>query len=92
MKIETKEDWLGSAAETIGQLPDYAAEFRCNFDAEKAFDLLKTATMTGEAPTQLHSMFEKLWSDLPDHPAIHTGPFNDLCDLCSEIWVYGEDE
>jgi len=90
MIIRTPEDWFKLADKTIGRLPDYASEFMTDFDADKATGLLKAAKDSGQEPDELHSMFETLWSELPDHPAIHTGPFNDLCDLCSEYWVFQE--
>jgi len=75
----TKDQWLALARGIIPELPEYASWYNCAFDDEEALFLLEK----GDIET-LHSAFEKLWSDLPDHPSIHRYPFGHLCDLCSE--------
>jgi hypothetical protein len=34
---------------------------------------------------ELCSLWNRMWSMLPDHPAIHRAPFSLLCDLCEQI-------
>jgi hypothetical protein len=81
--IRTQDDWWKSAKETLPLLPDYASSFGRNWDAEKAEKALADRNWM-----QLYRLFEKLWADLPDSPIIHIHPFGDLCDLCSESWVF----
>lgn len=39
----------------------------------------------------IHEFLEKLWFDAPDEPYIHGWRgWSDLCDLCSEVWVFKE--
>lgn len=38
-------------------------------------------------------LLNKCWESAPDHPIIHTWPrWGDLCDLCSECWVFAEED
>jgi hypothetical protein len=85
MIIKTPDDWWELAEETLPKLPEYARRFMTNYDREKAERLLKA-----KDHRQLHSLLETLWFELPETPAIRIEPFNSLCDLCSEHWVFYE--
>jgi hypothetical protein len=84
--IRTQEDWWKSAKETIPKLAAYADDFgstRGTWDGDAALKELEAKDHEA-----LHRRFNNLWMRLPDHPRIHVHPFGDLCDLCSEIWVF----
>jgi hypothetical protein len=87
MEIKTKEDWVALAKQTVPEIPAYMAEFSGNVDPAKVDDEL-TKLVADENWWQLHNRFEQIWNWLPDDMSIHRGPFNDLCDLCSEFWVF----
>lgn len=84
--INTKTDWILLAEQTVPKLAAYADQNGCTFDEREAVELLELRSYE-----TLHRRFEKLWGDLPDRPEIRFQPFFDLCDLCSEIWVFEED-
>ena len=86
MRINTQDDWYEGAATVIPKLDSYADEFGLTFDQTRATQLLNDKNHA-----ELWSMFQKLWEDLPDRPDIHITPFHDLCDLCSEYWVFQEE-
>lgn len=81
--INDRADWWQLAGDTIPLLPQYAAENGCAFDAGYA-----KAALTDRSHVILKRMFERLWRDLPDSSSIRYHPFGDLCDLCSEYWVF----
>jgi hypothetical protein len=81
--IRSQDDWWKSANETLPRLPEYALENGCDWNVAKAELALREKDWR-----KLSSMFERLWADLPDSPSIRYGAFGDLCDLCSEIWVF----
>ena len=83
--IRNKQDWIDSANQTIPLLPQYAAENGCQFDAAAAMRL-----MSMHGYKSIHRRLNQLWLDLPDQPSIRYSPFFDLCDLCSEFWVFEE--
>jgi len=83
--IKTKQDWIDLARKTLPKLSDYAREHGRQFEEEKAIGLLDRGMYLS-----LHSILQSLWMRLPDHRDIRHGPFFDLCDLCSEDWVFHE--
>ena len=87
MTVRNKDDWFMLAAQTIPKLPEYAGEFGLEFPYKDAMKAL--VNLDHE---YLHCLFEKLWSDLPDNPSIQFYPFGDLCDLCSEYWVFDPEQ
>lgn len=82
MRIDTIDDWRKLAEKTLPALCDYASAFSVEWDHHLAQKLFED-----QSNRRLASMLDKLWADLPDHPAIRVAPFFDLCDLCSERWV-----
>lgn len=42
---------------------------------------------------KLHSVFERVWAEAPDVPGLSEDyrAWPDLCDLCSEFWVFEEE-
>jgi hypothetical protein len=86
MTIRTQDDWWNLATDTVPLLPDYARKLGFDFDLGYA-----KAALSDRSHTVLKRMFEKLWRDLPDTRSIRHYPFGNLCDLCSEYWVF-EDE
>jgi hypothetical protein len=87
--IKTKEDWWKSAAETIPKLREYSDNFgytRGKWDEEAAKKELEV-----KDHESLARRFNQLWAALPDSMSIHMHPFGDLCDLCSEYWVFQEE-
>ena len=81
--INNQIDWWNLATATIPLLSQYAAENGCDFDERYA-----KAALSDRSHVILKRMFEKLWRDLPDNSSIRYHPFGDLCDLCSEYWVF----
>ncbi len=86
MSIKTTEDWWALAYETIPRLHPYALQHGVTFDTGEAMRMFYD-----ERHAELHGVFEKLHVDLPDSPEIRHRPFFDLCDLCSEYWVFDLD-
>jgi hypothetical protein len=81
--IKYQENWWESAAITIPKLPAYAAQHGCDFNDEEAL-----ACLAKKDHMRLYDMFNGLWHDLPNNVSIRHQPFFDLCDLCSEYWVF----
>lgn len=90
MQIKTKEDWIALAEQTVPKLGDYIVEQLPRADRDVAQAALDT-DLANEDWDALHTKFEEIWASLPDNPSIRHAPFFDLCDLCSEYWVF-EDE
>jgi hypothetical protein len=90
MIIKTQEDWITLAGSTIPLLPAYMSEFG-NIDEYKAGDHLLALYEAKNWP-ELHTRFEEIWAWLPDTSSIRHRPFFDLCDLCSEYWVFEEND
>jgi hypothetical protein len=84
--IHNQDDWWKSANDTLPRLPEYALENGCDWNVAKAEKAYRDRDWQ-----KLRSMFGKLWADLPDSPSIRYGAFGDLCDLCSEAWVFEDD-
>ncbi len=87
--IKTQEDWWNTAKSIIPRLPDYMNEFNGGISEEKVLTELNSLVENHDH-NKLWSRFEEIWAWLPDRPDIHHGPFGDLCDLCSEYWVFQE--
>lgn len=87
MSIQTKDDWFKLAGETLPELQAYMRSFGVGLvDFEKApIALLENDWQT------LYKLFSFCWNALPDSPHIHVHPFANICDLCSEIWVFEEE-
>jgi hypothetical protein len=84
--IKTKDDWWALAKEVMPQLKEYMREFDIGLTN---FEAAEQALNEGDAHT-LHRLFEFCWGALPDSESIRFGPFFDLCDLCSEVWVFND--
>lgn len=89
MIIRTQEDWWKLATQTIPLLPEYMVEHRPNFQASMIEAELNKHLQAKDWEA-LHGRLQELWDALPDSPSIHHGPFSNLCDLCSEVWVFHE--
>jgi hypothetical protein len=91
MSLTSPDDWWFIAGKIIYKLKPYAASFGISFNEEEA-----VLAMDNEDHDKLHEMLEDLHAALPDNMSIRRQPFFDLCDLCSEHWVFdldpGEDE
>lgn len=87
MTIETQEDWWNLADKMLPRLHYYAAGFGLGRITENLMILLEKREVW-----PLHSLFEELWGALPDSESIRTDVFHDLCDLCSEVWVFEDVE
>lgn len=85
MTINNQNDWWKLAINTILLLPDYMSEFNLTFDDDRAREFVEH-----KSHNELWQLFNAAWWDLPDRGDIRYGPFFDLCDLCSEYWVFGE--
>lgn len=90
MIIETKEHWIQLAKDTVPLLPDYMYD-----ESPGRVDPSMVATelnrlLEAEDWKALHGRFNEIWEWLPDRPSIRRHPFGDLCDLCSEYWVFEE--
>lgn len=88
MIIKTKEDWIELAKATAPKMADYMVQHgNCDpFVVEEEM----TRLVKEEDWHKLHRYFEDIWTWLPDSPSIRHHPFGDLCDLCSEFWVFDE--
>lgn len=89
MTIQTKDDWWEVATKTIPLLPEYMSRFNQNIVQDKVLEDL-TKCLNEKNHVQLHDYFFRIWNWLPDSPRIHQHPFGQLCDLCSEYWVFQE--
>jgi len=85
MDILTKEDWWQVVEDNAEAIRDMLYSFQR--DHREVFDpFLKSKDWE-----KLHSLFNAMWSSLPDDPSIHgIKGFHALCDLCSEDWVFHE--
>lgn len=93
MIIKTQEDWWKLANETIPLIEDYILVL-INNTSNKIPEKIKEAEhyIKDKDHRKLHIWFETLWDALPDRPDIRFGPFFDICDLCSEYWVFEESD
>lgn len=89
MGIQTKEDWIETAKVVVPLLPEYMAEESGQVDPGMVETEL-TKHMEAEDWPMLHQRLNEIWAWLPDRPSIHRRPFSQLCDLCSEFWVFEE--
>jgi hypothetical protein len=87
-KINNKQDWINEAEKIIPKIKPYVDKFGgingIETQLQQAFNAKQWKT--------LHGLFEQIWSWLPDSHEIQITPFYDLCDLCSEVWVFDETE
>jgi len=83
MDIKNKEDWWIAARAILPHLKGYAKSFDINFDDNAANEEL-----VYQDHRSLYQRLHSLWFDLPDCKEIRRLPFFDLCDLCSEYWVF----
>lgn len=92
MNIRTKEDWIELARVTVPLLPEYMSDQLGNrIDPILAENALNQ-NLIEENWEALHQKFQDIWEALPDKPSIHRYPFGNLCDLCSEYWVFYEED
>lgn len=75
----TLDEWKKLVEDTIPLVPPYAAQFKVDWMDNQASTFLGTGQYE-----QLWVQFHNLWDQLPDRPAIRTGPFFAICDICSE--------
>lgn len=85
MNIQTKADWIKLAKLTIPKLPAYMAEFGAT---ETEVETELTGLLETQNWKSLRKRFHEIWNWLPDNSSIRHAPFFDLCDLCSEDWVW----
>lgn len=92
MDIKTPEDWWTLAIERRDDFKKvcklvYSDPDRCNAEIK-----IMDAAYQDKNHDMLHYTLEQIWSDAPDAPMIHQWPsWFQLCDLCSEFWVFGEE-
>lgn len=91
MVINTKADWIEGAKELAPLLPAYMAEFSGAVN-EGMVEAELNRLISSSDWAGLHGRLAEVWSWLPDTPSIRHHPFGLLCDLCSEFWVFEEDE
>lgn len=91
MIIKTKDDWIELAKKTVPLLPDYMASMSGNVEPSMV-EIELTRLLEAKDWPKLHGRFQEIWNWLPDAPHIRVRPFGDLCDLCSEYWVFEEAE
>ena len=89
MRIETKEDWIKLATKIIPDIPKYMADHSGQVQPEMVEAEL-TKLLEAKDWEKLHTRFEEIWNWLPDNASIRYYPFFDICDLCSEYWVFQE--
>lgn len=104
-KINNKEDWWNVVKENKQKFLDLLG--RCNYnvyeslgakcatdsspDGESIKDAFERC-IKEENHKEVHSMCHRIWGALPDKPHIHQWPgFYDICDVCSEYWVFQEE-
>jgi hypothetical protein len=87
-KIDNLQDWIDAAQSIIPKLEPYMREFGNAEGAEK----LLNKHFKNKDWRQLHTVFQHIWEWLPNSHEIRKPPFYDLCDLCSEVWVFDETE
>jgi len=90
MSIKTKEDWIVEARYVVPLLPDYMANISGQVDPEMVEEEL-SKLIAAEDWEMLRKRFHEIWAWLPDRRDIHRHPFGNLCDLCSEDWVFNEE-
>jgi len=89
MNIRTKEDWIAEARYVVPLLPEYMAEISGQADPGM-IEAELSKHLEAEDWGMLLKRFNEIWNWLPDRPDIHRHPFGNLCDLCSESWVFEE--
>jgi hypothetical protein len=89
MIIKTKDDWWKLYEQNIDNTMGYQQMIYDIPEATKDQMLQWLHKRDWQAATKF---LDQVWIDAPDSPVIHTWPgWHDLCDLCSESWVFHED-
>lgn len=94
--IKTQEDWFSTFKSMLddGSLRTIAENVHgkdhpAHDEVFKAMEFF----LEKKDARQLVGCMEMLWNDAPDDKIIHSWPrWHDLCDLCSESWVFNFDE
>jgi hypothetical protein len=81
-KLDTPEDWWKLVDTVEPQLWEYGLMLGVGWPHIFAVEL-----MASKDHEKLWHLLNDFWYALPDIRAIRTGPFFDLCDLCSEYPV-----
>jgi hypothetical protein len=85
MDILTKEDWWEVVADNTEAILDMLFMFQQ--DHRIVFD----PYVKSKDWEKLHELFEKIWHNIPNGSAQNIKGFYSLCDLCSETWVFDDD-
>lgn len=85
MDIQTKEDYWRLAEETLPNILKMAQRVGI-LDTANIPQLIKDKNVN-----KLNHILNYIWFRLPNSPSTREiSGFFDLCDLCSEIWVFDE--
>lgn len=88
MTIRTKDDWWKLFDQIKG---DFETLFS-NAGVPELLPQLNEAAQSRDGK-KAQELLNKCWFAAPDSPVIHSWPnWGNLCDLCSEAWVFYEDE
>jgi hypothetical protein len=84
MRIKTPDDWWELVEQEWHDLRKTLIMFLDKSQVEDAKRYIENKNHSS-----LHTLFEEAWYQAPDDGAIHFIPgWGNLCDLCSEFWVF----
>jgi hypothetical protein len=95
--IKTQKDWWKVWEENRSEIYEIANMVGFDVDAVLGESIYSVSYKLNFATTErmhreVHVFLELIWHKAPDIPIIHTWPgWSDLCDLCSEYWVFEEE-
>ena len=88
MLIKTPDDWWELVENEWFDLRKILIRF---LDISQVYDAGRY--IKSKNYSSLHNLFEEAWYQAPDNPEIHDIPgWGNLCDLCSEFWVFDTPE
>lgn len=87
--INTKDDWWRELTVHKDQLKETLLK---THTPDQEFDLFDKS-IERKDHAKCHEILEDAWVRAPDSPVIHSWPaWNVLCNLCSEYWVFEDDQ
>lgn len=91
--IKSADDWFRVASDNAPQLATIMARFLGVNENEQSWKQFILDECTARRWTVLANAFNNAWFLAPDEPYLHEiKGWSELCDLCSETWVFEKKE
>ena len=88
MNIDTQEDWWECLGNNLNNIKEITKKVGL-FTEDKWDYFLKLRS--DKDHKNIHKILEQIWNEAPDNRVIHKWRgWGNLCDLCSEYWVFEE--